>query len=526
MYSIKIKKVGIIFSFLIVGLIISGCKKEKISSPLIENPKNDKVEQFLQLPANSDPKLVRIVHELQQREVKYHFLNKVILECGLPKWEFSEFETSPTLAQSIIQTNAVGKNGNTTQTNNDTTIIIPLVLDSTKYVNSYIVAKLSDSVQLQLVKGKDYSKYGYDKKDNFTAQTVALRCIKFDNKIFSKDSFYVYDDKLAQMFSNKNNVFRVKILINNPSASTSAVKTSSISQETCVYFNAEISYTVCIAPGHCYGFLGTCDGCPDCTQKATVPQSYCYTSSSSMFSDDMGSGGYVGGSNDGTGSTENYYDVGWTSLGASSDIIADENDISIGLDVDNSYYGYDADANEQTDLNQPISTINDIMGIRNFVKRRTSSENCLEISKAQILKLNYYVNGWMPGSQTYQTYRRDNGINKSRAESGVKYMVDALKKGQPVVIGVDYGKTSGNDDHTTNHFVVVVGMGRNSQGLIYFRFYDNYTANTKYGTHPSNIVTYDPNTGSLTGFFVGVPDQGIAPIFYKVSQIRQTFKTK
>lgn len=102
-------------------------------------------------------------------------------------------------------------------------------------------------------------------------------------------------------------------------------------------------------------------------------------------------------------------------------------------------------------------------------------------------------------------------------------MVSALQRNIPVVIGVDYGNPSPNLDHTTNHFVVVVGMGTDANGRIYFRFYDNYTANPVYGTSQLNTVTYNSATGELTGGFIGVQNR-VPPISYKVAQIRKSFK--
>jgi hypothetical protein len=201
------------------------------------------------------------------------------------------------------------------------------------------------------------------------------------------------------------------------------------------------------------------------------------------------------------------------SYNASEEIDNNDND----LGADNSIY-------QQIDPTQTVQTIRDIIGPQKFVKRLTSYQNCLELSRQQIAVLGYKVGGYDPGGQTFQIYTRSGGIDKAAALSGVSYLVGALSKGVPVVIGVDYGHVSPNLDNTTNHFVVVVGMGNDENGNIFFRFYDNFTANTTYGTSGLNTVTYDPVSGSLTGSFVGVPDQGIAPIKYKVAQIRKSFR--
>ncbi|MDP1843261.1 MAG: hypothetical protein Q8K64_07545 [Sediminibacterium sp.] len=258
----------------------------------------------------------------------------------------------------------------------------------------------------------------------------------------------------------------------------------------------------------------------------------------------VNSGGYTGGGSFGSGGYSGWYFSGFSggsyngtdpnggSWGPYDPYNSNNIDEDILLDDSNPNAGYDDGSGDSNgadnstfqiiDPTQPIPKIADIMGVNNFVRRLTPNQNCLELSRQQIAKLGYKVGGYMPGSQTYQIYSRANGINKNTAIEGVSYIVNALQKNIPVVIGVDYGVTSPNTDLTTNHFVVVVGMDKDPTGRLIFRFYDNYTSDPEFGAHPLNIVTYDPITGSLTGSWVGTKSH--LPIFYKVAQIRKSYK--
>ncbi len=204
------------------------------------------------------------------------------------------------------------------------------------------------------------------------------------------------------------------------------------------------------------------------------------------------------------------------------EVLADLDDSSIDGDDGVSGNGVDNSFFDQYDPTQPVQSIPDIMGLPNFVRRLTPQQNCLSIARQQIAKLGYFVGGWDSGGQTFQIFKRSTGIDQTAAQNGISYMVSALQKNIPVVIGVDYDVPSPNSDGTTNHFVVVVGMGNDRNGKLFFRFYDNYTSDPIYGANPLNVLTYDPVTGALTGYWMGTKTH--RPIFYKVAQIRKSYK--
>jgi hypothetical protein len=88
-------------------------------------------------------------------------------------------------------------------------------------------------------------------------------------------------------------------------------------------------------------------------------------------------------------------------------------------------------------------------------------------------------------------------------------------------VGIDYGDPSPNTDGTTNHFVVVVGMGSDAKGN-YFQFYDNFTNQNQYGASSSNKLYYNSTTGAITGTFL-IGSRGSTKN-YQVSMIRKSVK--
>lgn len=75
---------------------------------------------------------------------------------------------------------------------------------------------------------------------------------------------------------------------------------------------------------------------------------------------------------------------------------------------------------------------------------------------------------------------------------GLKTLIDNLKNGKPVMVGVMYeriygadGKTTyggDNDNVATNHYINIVGMGKEKDGTYYFSYYDNYADPNDYPT--------------------------------------------
>lgn len=117
------------------------------------------------------------------------------------------------------------------------------------------------------------------------------------------------------------------------------------------------------------------------------------------------------------------------------------------------------------------------------------------------------VMGYKEGYPRYQTARsirnKNNKVikleyNKEQFSKGTNYIKSALKKGIPVTVGIDNRDpiTPGNPDNTTDHFVVIVGMGSDNEGN-YFTFYDN--ADSATGVSINNKLYCECKESKLQG---------------------------
>ncbi|MDR3025941.1 hypothetical protein [Chryseobacterium sp.] len=160
----------------------------------------------------------------------------------------------------------------------------------------------------------------------------------------------------------------------------------------------------------------------------------------------------------------------------------------VGNYDENTYENFDFE-NQQTQW----PTINPIIAATDFIGWGAPGvrRNCMDYAKAQIAKNGYKVSNYYDvdsqgNKQTFQIYTEQGGVNLNDLYKGVSYLKYALSNGIPVIVGID-DKTGhpGNLDNSTDHFVVIVGMGTDSKGR-YFRFYDNASGDVNQGTHPEN----------------------------------------
>lgn len=117
------------------------------------------------------------------------------------------------------------------------------------------------------------------------------------------------------------------------------------------------------------------------------------------------------------------------------------------------------------------------------------------MAKIQIGKVGYTTGGGQDPTNMYP-YNESEGVNKEQTEKAVNYIKGALENGVPVIVGVDDNDGSPNYDKTTDHFLVVVGIGNDDNGN-YFRVYDNATSDLLEGTNPDNKLYYNPDTSKI-----------------------------
>jgi hypothetical protein len=146
-------------------------------------------------------------------------------------------------------------------------------------------------------------------------------------------------------------------------------------------------------------------------------------------------------------------------------------------------------------------------------------QNCMSYAKAQIAKKGYGISNYF-SSETIQIYKSSTGVDQASSHKGVGYLLSALQRGIPVIVGVDDqpGSSSPLTDQTTDHFIVIVGSGSDSGGN-YFRFYDNASGDPDQGASDSNKLYYNSSTGKITGTSATSYASGLT---YTVTMIRKS----
>ncbi|MBN8836379.1 MAG: hypothetical protein J0I09_03920 [Sphingobacteriia bacterium] len=92
---------------------------------------------------------------------EYDIIDKIALNEGFPVWSKSIITSSSQIGNLQVMTTNISHGTNYPL--GDTTIYIPLVLEGTSFVNSFIMATLNDTIKnLSLYRSKEYYKYGYN----------------------------------------------------------------------------------------------------------------------------------------------------------------------------------------------------------------------------------------------------------------------------------------------------------------------------------------------------------------------------
>lgn len=195
------------FGFFLITFLWYSCRKtdNPISSQQII-PSESTTNAFLELPADADPLLSRIVAILRKKESAQPFIANLMASAGVPKWSYAEMKLPAdgqiTGADVTINSRSVKLNSDPRKGSKDTTVLVPFVFPGKRKVNSFLVIHLSDTMRLDFFQGKNCARYGYEESDKkVTARKIAMRCMLFDHRIFEIDTFRITDKKLARAFS-------------------------------------------------------------------------------------------------------------------------------------------------------------------------------------------------------------------------------------------------------------------------------------------------------------------------------------
>lgn len=175
-------------SLLVVGLLllcttvmfwVQSCRRTDLSP---SSPVVNKEERFFTVPASTSGTVKRIAEHIQEQNDQHHFIEKIIRHEGYAFWDKADIHIGKLPGHASI----------------DTLVLLPLVLENGKQVNSLLACKVSgDKISIFLHRGRrpDLYKSG-DDPNQLTANALTMELMHFTNKIFGVAAFKVRNPHL------------------------------------------------------------------------------------------------------------------------------------------------------------------------------------------------------------------------------------------------------------------------------------------------------------------------------------------
>ena len=154
---------------------------------------------------------------------------------------------------------------------------------------------------------------------------------------------------------------------------------------------------------------------------------------------------------------------------------------------------------------------------QNFINKNGIQPQCADYAREQLRVVGVLVGGGSDPTNMY-VYSEKKGANKVVLDKAIKYIKSELESGRPVFIGVDDAPNQKINEGTTDHFLVIVGMGNDKNGN-YFQVYDNASGDVQDGTNSSNKLYHDEKKNIVEGKTNTSYSRRVNP--YKLSQVRK-----
>lgn len=480
------------FILLVFFSVCMSCSKLNENYP----PNNNQLfEKFFSFKKNGDTTIQKISVALKKSHIIVSDISDFILRYGYIAWEDAITISSP---KGILS-------------------ILPLVKGDTKKVSVFLFVKISlmdENPIINLYDEQNIKNYGFStREDTFDAKKVKSILNYFNYRMFKQYLIKINDERflsdslqkkiIAKGINKYYGVYRVPENLNQ----VNAKKTNSYSscfgywEETDWWYNPD-------------GDACNCNGDEYYSFTSYNYVSICYSSDGYSYF----------GTNEPIPSRNMPGEGGGGGEMIETEIFANFQSLENYSDVSSNYTtgAYDNTLIPDFDpQNQIWPNISNVLPIHQFVKYDGVS-NCLDLALLQIAKKGYQISEYF-SDQTFVTFTESMGINKNAAKNGVSYLISALQRGIPVIVGVNYkpGSPNSETDNTTDHFIVIVGAGSDSNG-VYFTFFDNASNFVSKGASTSNKLYYNPNTGTIRGQTSVTYRNGQKLPLYTVTQIRKS----
>lgn len=534
------------FLFLLVLNSTISCKKfDTESNEAIEN-NSDLRDKFFNTSKTNDEEIKKLANDIKKQDALLKSLPEFIKKNGIPVWDKTLYKVNGKIKNTGNGTSNSFQSSsqNSTSTEGEQGLFfIPLQSTTSTDIKSYITAyKHDDSLYTYKLFNKDSLNTVQTSTNTAKSKLLNTQAILgvFEKSINNKDSINIVSPSLGTL-KNPNINFVTDTSNNIASTTNSTSCQVSISMEITYEWRdfaycyggscgswMPVSVTMVIeiscdgsnggggGSGYPWGGFPTGGGSPTGGGGGGNPTGGSGNPSSGNYWWNYGTGwpylysGYYGAGSGGPNSSPFGWDWWWTGGGGTGggfnpyeyqkssldnlDSGDDDNNIS-GFNDTTSYSPYQ--------IGQPWDTVANVISIADFVGWGTLGirKNCMDYAKAQIAKNGYQISNYNSPGQTIQIYTTAGGADSTSVKDGIGYLISALNRGIPVVIGIDDDATQSsnpNTDASTDHFVVIVGMGTDAIGN-YFSFYDNASGYASQGAHAENKLYFDPATWLISG---------------------------
>jgi hypothetical protein len=232
-----------------------GCKKLDTSQDLEKTNLTNSSNDFFKIPPNTSPLVNRIIENIRSRNNKKEFVNSFANNYGLPVWN------------KVLELGIKKKNNNLSSfgasnvtNSNDTIIFIPLVQYNQTFVNGFIKAVITDSINLSFSLAQDYKNYPFTttNPEEVTADRFSSAMMYLDKLVFGEAEYKITDKRL---FNNGTDYFDTANIERKITLTEQSVNTNSLLALIC-YTNTVWTIT---ANWHCPKIAPctttSCDGC-------------------------------------------------------------------------------------------------------------------------------------------------------------------------------------------------------------------------------------------------------------------------
>lgn len=245
---------------------------------------------------------------------------------------------------------------------------------------------------------------------------------------------------------------------------------------------------------------GICSGCTTCEESGSGCWSECETCHGDEEGDENvielpeiivtpgGNSGNSGGDNNSSGSGNSGTDFG----GIIGGDIINNNHNSGGNTGGTGNSGNTSNNNTSNNHDSDKVISDDILGKTQFHGfLQSDQKGCFDRCKEMLAEVGCSLNNKL-NDIAMATYDKNGRVTGACSESqnGISYIEEQLKKGNPVIVSVDYKNTtsmgSGRNDKAGDHFIIIVGGSLNTG----FHYFDPATAYTNKGTSTGNILQY------------------------------------